>query len=70
MKYKMKMKSILARGTVRCTHRQGVWCPPGIDHWHGATPESPMTHLAITGVLDGKNVVWKEEVTDEQYAGK
>jgi 4-carboxymuconolactone decarboxylase len=47
-----------------------VWCPPDIDHWHGATPDSPMTHLVITGVLDGKNVIWKEKVTDDQYSGK
>ena len=47
-----------------------VWCPPDIDHWHGATPNSPMTHLVITGDLDGKNVIWKEKVTDDQYLGK
>jgi quercetin dioxygenase-like cupin family protein len=47
-----------------------VWCPPDIDHWHGATPNSPMTHLVITGVLKGKNVIWKEKVTDDQYKGK
>jgi len=47
-----------------------VWCPPDIDHWYGATPDSPMTHLVLAGVLDGKNVVWKEKVTDEQYKGK
>ena len=47
-----------------------VWCPPDIDHWHGATPDAPMTHLVITGVLDGKNVIWKEKVTDEQYYAK
>lgn len=35
-----------------------VWCPPDIDHWHGATPDSPMTHLVLTGVLDGKNVIF------------
>jgi hypothetical protein len=29
-----------------------------------------MTHLVITGVLNGKNVIWKEKVTDEQYSGK
>lgn len=46
-----------------------IWCPPGIDHWHGATPDSPMTHLVITGALDGQNVAWKEKVTDEQYMG-
>lgn len=47
-----------------------VWCPPDIDHWHGATPDSPMKHLVLTGVRDGKNVIWKEKVTDEQYLGK
>ena len=47
-----------------------VWCPPDIDHWHGATPDAPMTHLVITGDLDGKNVIWKEKVSDEQYLGK
>lgn len=47
-----------------------VWCPPDIDHWHGATPDAPMTHLVITGLLDGQNVVWKEKVSDAQYLGK
>ena len=47
-----------------------VWCPPDIDHWHGATPDAPMTHLVITGTIDGKNVIWKEKVSDEQYLGK
>lgn len=47
-----------------------VWCPPDIDHWHGATPDSPMTHLVVTNSLNGENVVWKEHVTDEQYLGK
>lgn len=47
-----------------------VWCPVDTDHWHGATPDSAMTHLVVTGVLDGKNVVWKDKVTDEQYRGK
>jgi quercetin dioxygenase-like cupin family protein len=55
---------------VRFKARETVWCPPDIDHWHGATPDAPMTHLVITGVLDGKNVIWKEKVTDEQYLGK
>mgnify|MGYP000029454681 CR=1 FL=1 len=47
-----------------------VWCPPDIDHWHGATPHSAMTHLVITGNKDGKNVIWKEKVTDEQFRGQ
>ncbi|RAS77241.1 (R)-mandelonitrile lyase [Priestia endophytica] len=44
-----------------------VWCPPGVKHWHGASPTKTMTHIALTGVLDGKNVEWLEKVTDEQY---
>lgn len=44
-----------------------VWCPPGVKHWHGAAPGTAMTHLAVTGTVDGKNVTWMEKVTDEQY---
>ena len=44
-----------------------VSCPPGVRHWHGAAPGSTMTHLAITGIVDGKSVNWMENVTDEQY---
>jgi quercetin dioxygenase-like cupin family protein len=44
-----------------------VWCPPGIKHWHGAAPGTAMTHLAVTGTVDGKNVTWMEKVSDEQY---
>ncbi|MGQ8364347.1 (R)-mandelonitrile lyase [Glaciecola sp. 1036] len=44
-----------------------VWCPKDIDHWHGATPHAAMTHIALTGSKDGKNVIWKDKVTDEVY---
>lgn len=44
-----------------------VWCPAGVDHWHGATQQQAMTHLVITGSNDGQNVVWKEQVSDEIY---
>ncbi|GAA4347058.1 cupin domain-containing protein [Variovorax defluvii] len=44
-----------------------VWCPPGVKHWHGAAPTTAMSHLAVTGTLDGKNVEWMEKVIDEQY---
>ena len=44
-----------------------IVCPPGIKHWHGAAPASAMTHLAVTGSVDGKNVEWLEKVTDAQY---
>jgi len=45
-----------------------VWFPPGERHWHGATPATAMTHIAIQENLDGKVVDWMEKVTDEQYA--
>lgn len=44
-----------------------VWCPPNVKHWHGAMPTVAMTHLAVTGTLEGKNVNWMEKVSDEQY---
>lgn len=44
-----------------------VWFPPGEKHWHGAAPETAMTHIAIAEALDGLNVDWLEKVTDEQY---
>ncbi|MCC6776410.1 MAG: cupin domain-containing protein [Hyphomicrobiales bacterium] len=44
-----------------------VWFPPGLKHWHGATPTTAMTHIAIQETLDGRNVDWLEKVNDEQY---
>ena len=44
-----------------------VWFPPGLKHWHGATPTTAMTHIAITEFQDRKNVDWLEKVSDEQY---
>jgi quercetin dioxygenase-like cupin family protein len=44
-----------------------VWFPPGLKHWHGATPTTAMTHIAVQESLNGKNVDWLEKVTDEQY---
>ena len=44
-----------------------VWFPPGEKHWHGATPTTAMTHIAIQEKLDGKTVDWLEKVSDEQY---
>jgi 4-carboxymuconolactone decarboxylase len=51
--------------------RQGdtVWIPPGQKHWHGAAPNSSMTHIAILEQLDGKTVEWMEKVSDAQYGG-
>jgi quercetin dioxygenase-like cupin family protein len=44
-----------------------VWFPPSEKHWHGATPTTAMTHIAIQEQLDGKAVDWLEQVSDEQY---
>ena len=44
-----------------------VWFAPGEKHWHGATPTTAMTHVAIVEKLDGKDSDWLEPVTDEQY---
>jgi quercetin dioxygenase-like cupin family protein len=44
-----------------------VWFPPGEKHWHGATANTAMTHIAIQERLDGKAVDWMEHVTDGQY---
>jgi quercetin dioxygenase-like cupin family protein len=44
-----------------------VWFEPGEKHWHGASPTTAMTHIAIQEQLDGKAVDWMEKVSDEQY---
>jgi quercetin dioxygenase-like cupin family protein len=44
-----------------------VWFEPDEKHWHGASPTTAMTHIAIQEVLDGKAVDWMEKVPDEQY---
>ncbi len=45
-----------------------VWFPPGEKHWHGATPTTAMTHIAVQESLNGKNVDWMEKVSDAQYS--
>lgn len=49
--------------------RQGdvVSIPPGVKHWHGATANRRVTHIAIQESLNGKTVEWMEKVSDEQY---
>ena len=44
-----------------------VWCPPDVKHWRRAAPGSAMTHLALTGAMDGKSGEWLERVSDEHY---
>src|SRR4051812_19022345 len=47
-----------------------VWFAPGEKHWHGASPTTAMTHIAVQEQLDGNPVDWLEHVTDEQYGGR
>ena len=44
-----------------------VWFSPGEKHWHGATPTTAMTHIAIQENVEGKVVDWMEKVTNDQY---
>ena len=44
-----------------------VTIPAGQKHWHGASPHTSMTHIAITGQRNGTTVEWMEKVSDEQY---
>ena len=47
-----------------------IWFAPGEKHWHGAAPDTAMTHIAIQERLDGKTADWLEQVSDEQYRGR
>jgi len=47
-----------------------VWIAPGEKHWHGATGDHAMEHIAMQEQQGGAHVKWMEPVTDEQYAGK
>lgn len=44
-----------------------IWFPPGEKHWHGASPNSAMTHISIVEPVEGKSADWMEKVSDEQY---
>lgn len=68
---------VVTRGTAITATRDGqviefhegeaVWCPHDVDHWHGATPHSVMTHFVVTGSKGESAVTWKDKVSDEQY---
>lgn len=68
---------IVTAGTGRIQFRSGaiqeirtgdvVSIPPAMKHWHGASPGSSITHIAIQEQADGKTAEWHEKVTDEQY---
>ena len=61
---------VALRGAAPSLIRPGdtVWIPPGVEHWHGATAEVGMTHLALQEALDGSVATWLEQVSDADYA--
>jgi len=68
---------IVLSGLGRCQREGGqvedirpgdiVWFAPDEKHWHGAGPETAMTHIAIAEALDGVTVTWLEKVADRDY---
>jgi quercetin dioxygenase-like cupin family protein len=70
----------VTEGIGRCQQRGGaveeirpgdcVFFAPGEDHWHGATPDRFMTHLALVEAdSEGNTATWGDHVTDEEYTG-
>jgi quercetin dioxygenase-like cupin family protein len=47
-----------------------VWIPPGEKHWHGGSPTTGMTHIALQESLDGNHANWMEPVSDADYSAK
>jgi 4-carboxymuconolactone decarboxylase len=47
-----------------------VRIPPGAKHWHGASPTTAMTHIAVVEHSDGRSVEWLEQVSDAQYTAR
>lgn len=45
-----------------------VWFSAGERHWHGASPDKAMSHIAIQEEVDGSVVTWMEKVSDRQYS--
>ncbi|KAA2317101.1 cupin domain-containing protein [Pseudooceanicola sediminis] len=46
-----------------------VFFPAGEKHWHGAGPETAMSHIAVQESIDGTPVTWLEKVADADYTG-
>jgi len=59
------------KGKPKQTVRKGdvVKCPPGVEHWHGATSQSSVSYLATSPAQNGKTI-WLKRVTDQEYGSK
>jgi len=56
-----KPAQILTKGSV-------VTIPKDVEHWHGASANSKLVHIAISNITDGSAVTWMTSVTEEEYA--
>jgi quercetin dioxygenase-like cupin family protein len=55
---------------VRIIHQgEVITCPPNVEHWHGASPGSSMTHISLNPNADKGVVTWLRPVTDAEYNG-
>ncbi|TMV11340.1 (R)-mandelonitrile lyase [Arenibacterium halophilum] len=61
---------IAKRGEAPQVIRPGdsIWIPAGVEHWHGAGPDTGMVHLALQEAENGKTADWLEHVSDADYA--
>ncbi len=57
------------KGQPRQTIKKGdvVKCPPNVEHWHGASPDTGLQQLYIIPNTEKGIVLWKQKVTDEEY---
>lgn len=56
-------------GKVEVRPGQTVYCPPAEEHWHGASADTFMEHLAMFETADdpATSTTWLEHVTDDDY---
>ena len=57
-----KAARLLTKGSV-------VAIPKNVEHWHGASKDSKLVHIAVSNVKNGSNVTWMNPVTEEEYNG-
>ena len=57
------------KGQPRQTIKKGdvIKCPPNVEHWHGASPDTGMHQLYILPKTERGIVTWLQKVTDEEY---
>lgn len=47
-----------------------VWIPADVEHWHGAGPDTAMTHIAMQEMQNGSAATWLEQVSDAEFSGE